>query len=98
MRKLATIKRKQPVEVDESSCEHFWMIESPNGPTSTGICQVCGESREFVNYLERSAWSSAGLSLQQHSEAERERQSLAAAEGRRTRPTGRRAAGGGRGV
>jgi len=31
---------------------HFWRIESANGPTSTGVCQVCQESKEFVNSLE----------------------------------------------
>ena len=56
--------------VDESGCEHFWIIESPNGPTSRGECRVCGEARDFVNYLESSAWTSAGMTIQHLSETE----------------------------
>jgi len=35
-----------------TTCIHRWRIESPNGPTSTGVCQRCGATREFVNYIE----------------------------------------------
>ncbi len=34
-------------------CQHHWLIDSPNGPVSRGICRVCGEEREFLNYLEK---------------------------------------------
>lgn len=61
-------RRRSSVVADESGCEHFWIIESPNGPTSKGACRVCGETREFANYLESSAWSSAGTALHQLSE------------------------------
>lgn len=27
---------------------HHWRIETPNGPTSPGVC-ACGEQREFRN-------------------------------------------------
>ncbi|MFH1650805.1 MAG: hypothetical protein ABID87_01695 [Chloroflexota bacterium] len=36
-----------PVE----TCAHFWVIESPNGPTSVGTCKRCGERREFMNIV-----------------------------------------------
>ena len=26
--------------------QHTWMITSPNGPTSRGVCRDCGEVRE----------------------------------------------------
>jgi len=32
-----------------ASCVHFWAVEEPQGPTSTGTCRYCGESREFSN-------------------------------------------------
>ncbi len=32
-------------------CRHHWMIEAPSGPTSKGVCQKCGEVREFRNSL-----------------------------------------------
>jgi hypothetical protein len=43
-------------ETTGSECEHFWMIESPNGPTSIGTCQTCGEKSEFRNSMPGSGW------------------------------------------
>ncbi len=38
-------------------CVHYWIIDVPSGPVSTGKCRLCGESKEFRNYLETaSAW------------------------------------------
>ena len=31
-------------------CEHYWMIEEANGPTSEGRCQRCGSLRNFYNF------------------------------------------------
>jgi hypothetical protein len=41
----------------EEECTHHWRIASPDGETSTGVCQLCGASREFQNYAYRSAMS-----------------------------------------
>ena len=30
-------------------CQHHWVVEGPNGPTSWGECKRCGARREFVN-------------------------------------------------
>ena len=30
-------------------CTHHWVIERSNGPVSDGVCQRCGEKREFMN-------------------------------------------------
>jgi len=30
-------------------CPHHWIIESPNGPTSRGVCKLCSAEREFAN-------------------------------------------------
>ena len=38
-------------------CAHFWLIESPNGPTSDGVCKLCGEYREFRNSMYSSTWT-----------------------------------------
>ncbi len=43
-------------EANGSDCEHFWMIESPNGPTSMGTCRNCGEKSEFRNSMPGSGW------------------------------------------
>ena len=42
---------------EELSCKHHWRIASPCGETSTGVCQICGASREFQNYAYRSSMS-----------------------------------------
>ena len=34
-----------------SSHPHEWHIARPNGPTSPGVCQICGEQRDFLNSL-----------------------------------------------
>ena len=41
----------------EEGCKHHWRIASPCGETSTGVCQICGASREFQNYAYRSSMS-----------------------------------------
>ena len=30
-------------------CTHYWVIARSNGPLSEGVCQHCGEKREFRN-------------------------------------------------
>ena len=30
---------------------HYWIIESANGPTSTGVCKYCGAEKEFFNVV-----------------------------------------------
>lgn len=42
--------------LEAPTCQHQWIIESPHGPSSTGECRICGEEREFQNYIEGSAW------------------------------------------
>lgn len=49
---------KKAKQINPKDCTHHWIIDSPNGPQSNGSCKVCGAEREFMNYLESSAWSS----------------------------------------
>ena len=37
---------------DRPTCCHYWVIQPAAGPLSLGVCQVCGDNREFKNYLE----------------------------------------------
>lgn len=37
--------------VAKSSCKHHWLIEPPSGPTSKGMCKLCGEVKVFDNIL-----------------------------------------------
>lgn len=34
------------------ACVHFWVLESPNGPTSPGVCQRCGATGSFSNWID----------------------------------------------
>jgi hypothetical protein len=43
------------------SCRHHWIIQSAEGPLSTGVCQVCGAQREFENYVESPGWDDYNL-------------------------------------
>jgi len=43
-------------EAEEPTCRHHWLIESPHGATSHGICKVCGEEREFQNSASDTLW------------------------------------------
>ena len=41
-----------------NNCAHHWVIDRPNGPLSVGVCQRCGERREFSNSTEpTSMWT-----------------------------------------
>lgn len=33
-------------------CVHWWIIETPNGPTSKGRCKLCGAEKVFRNHFE----------------------------------------------
>lgn len=41
---------------EEPLCRHHWVIESPQGATSHGICKVCGEERDFQNSATDTLW------------------------------------------
>lgn len=59
---------------EKAGCPHHWIIESAAGPTSKGVCQHCGESREFENAPQVETW------LQQQARQRRERETDAEAE------------------
>ena len=43
-----------------NNCAHHWLIDRPNGPLSEGVCQRCGERREFANSAElASTWTTS---------------------------------------
>ena len=50
----APVAERDVLEV--SVCMHQWMIDSPNGPSSRGVCLLCGSERDFPNYIEGTAW------------------------------------------
>ena len=46
-------------KTQQEDCTHHWRIATPSGETSTGVCQICGASREFQNYAYRPTMSRA---------------------------------------
>ena len=43
-----------------NNCAHYWLIDRANGPMSDGVCQRCGERREFTNSAEpTSMWTTS---------------------------------------
>ncbi len=45
-----------------AACRHHWVIQPADGPVSNGSCQVCGETREFKNYVESATWGDSRIS------------------------------------
>ena len=52
--KKPEVESKDPV--DEAKCKHYWIIDSPNGPTSKGVCKYCGVENEFSNSAPFASW------------------------------------------
>ena len=46
----------RPTESVIEECSHHWVIQEGDGPTSAGVCRLCGELKQFKNYLEASFW------------------------------------------
>ncbi|MEX2553782.1 MAG: hypothetical protein WD627_12375 [Actinomycetota bacterium] len=45
--------------LETPTCQHHWLIEAPEGPTSKGLCKKCGAEREFLNSLSNDLWRHA---------------------------------------
>ncbi len=45
------------------SCRHHWIIETPHGATSRGVCKRCGAQKRFPNAAEDALWESGGATL-----------------------------------
>jgi hypothetical protein len=46
----------------QPACRHHWLIESPHGATSMGICKLCGAQKEFRNSAGDFLWEDEPLS------------------------------------
>ncbi len=54
---MDAVAKSSPQETMDSKicchfCCHYWVIESPSGPTSKGICKLCGCESEFINVFD----------------------------------------------
>jgi hypothetical protein len=38
------------------NCRHHWIIDSPQGATSKGVCKLCGAKRDFPNSAQDYLW------------------------------------------
>lgn len=54
--KIEEEEEEVPIIPCKKNKSHEWIIEAPNGPASSGKCDICGLTREFSNYVETSAW------------------------------------------
>ena len=45
----------------EPTCRHHWLIESPHGVTSMGVCKLCGSQKEFRNSAGDFLWEDEPL-------------------------------------
>lgn len=45
-----------------SHCAHHWVIATPNGPISGGVCRRCGHHREFQNSTPEYRWTATKVS------------------------------------
>lgn len=46
-----------------STCQHRWIIETPHGATSRGVCKRCGTAKRFPNAAEDALWESGSAGL-----------------------------------
>jgi hypothetical protein len=55
-RKPKAVQQQKKKPVSSAGCVHYWVIESPQGPVSKGICKHCGATSEFMNYMPYPSW------------------------------------------
>lgn len=54
----------EPIEADADQCSHHWLIDAADGPTSRGVCRLCGAEQQFKNYLENTGWEREAIPLE----------------------------------
>ena len=73
MAQHTAITREPKIEIDSTpsvaACRHHWVIQPADGPVSNGSCQVCGETREFKNYVESATWGDSRMTSKSSSES-----------------------------
>jgi hypothetical protein len=59
MTQASAVQEREAPAVAE--CRHHWLIESPHGATSWGMCKLCGARREFSNSASDAIWDGEGV-------------------------------------
>jgi hypothetical protein len=52
----ATTETREQKPVARGNCVHHWLIESPNGRESGGVCKRCGAKKAFANSTDQVMW------------------------------------------
>jgi hypothetical protein len=60
---LAKPRERVTEEQAEGDCVHYWVIDPPEGPISKGVCKICGDEKEFKNYVPYSPWEKESAPL-----------------------------------
>ena len=50
------LDKPQNAPATVSACPHHWVVETPHGATSRGVCKHCGQIRGFKNATEDYVW------------------------------------------
>ena len=58
---IAPTPELENTEAAVEVCRHHWVIQPADGPVSNGSCQICGENREFKNYVESATWGDSRI-------------------------------------
>ena len=55
--RILTKSSEQTIEehLAQEICVHHWIIEPPTGPTSKGVCKLCGAEKDFANHPPKQA-------------------------------------------
>ena len=57
----APTSESENTEAAVEVCRHHWVILPADGPVSNGSCQICGENRQFKNYVESATWGESRI-------------------------------------
>jgi hypothetical protein len=44
------------MEKFRTDCVHYFICSPPNGPTTIGVCKLCGVKKEMRNSIEEGQW------------------------------------------
>ena len=45
------VPKKELDKVAQKHCKHYWVIESPHGEVSKGVCKYCEKEKKFFNSI-----------------------------------------------
>jgi hypothetical protein len=74
VRRTVVIERQaeKPVQTPPQTCPHHWLIEPAIGPTSQGVCKLCGSVKIFMNIVDDSQPKEVLNKIFDHDEDEKE--------------------------